>query len=138
MHIHTLSIVSSPCSVFTVKEKRADVVKTMKGDPSVTEITKKIGAVYRGLSASELAVYQKKADKLKDAYTKKLTAYKKTANFRKHEAAVKAWKTNTSVAKKEGKKVAKKAAKKGKKSKKKKVSKKSKKKASSKKKRSRR
>jgi len=66
-------------------DNRAAMMK--KYNNSVSDVGKALGAKWKTLGGDVKAKYEAKAEKGKAAYHKKMMAYKKTANFKKYEAA---------------------------------------------------
>ena len=82
-----------PLSAFFLymKDERGNVVKRNPKAKN-TEIVKILGAQYRNLNKNKLDKYHKEADKLKSAYSKKITAYKKTKKYEHFQHELAEWK----------------------------------------------
>merc|ERR1719410_2319804 len=59
---------------------------------SVSAIGKKLGEMWKKVSDSERAPFEKKAASEKAAYDKAMEKYMKSANYRKHQMTMLAWK----------------------------------------------
>lgn len=73
---------------------RNSVVKE-NPDASLGEIGKKLGALWKNVSESDRSPFAAKAEKERSAYEKKKEKYIKTAQWKKHQKMIHAWKIHT-------------------------------------------